>query len=428
MKHFLLFFTAIASLYIVTGCSKKQIYSTGLKYQTDTEPPTYSDIEYSRPLSYDPYAIKRRTVEEMQAKHRTVNRNFPAEKLKKIDREIEKFKQELETQTDQKDPAAPQILSGTEKTKAQIKPARMITYDGFIACRSIKPDSLISRAVALAESLKGYVEERNGQSVTLRIPVPKFEIIYDSLLKLGEVTNYRRSAEDITDAFRDTDLRMTVLEKTIERYVKLISLVKEEKEKIALLKEIERLRVELESLQVRKSVLALRADFAMIVYTVQQVTTGFAGVQETGQVKGLEWISGLDPVTPYRLGRKLKLEIPDGMVRLEKRNYWITQSPAGSRVWTARIQNEPAGTSDFWINTLGFQLQDRFLTVDTSTVSGYRFLRCTPQPGVNYRYNVGIRVVKKEVYILQCFFPDEIQEKRYFDTIKKILASDGGAS
>jgi hypothetical protein len=100
---------------------------------------------------------------------------------------------------------------------------------------------------------------------------------------------------------------MTVLEKTIERYVKLISLVKEEKEKIALLKEIERLRVELESLQVRKSVLALRADFAMIVYTVQQVTTGFAGVQVTGQVKGLEWISGLDPYTPYRLGRKLNL-------------------------------------------------------------------------------------------------------------------------
>jgi hypothetical protein len=90
----------------------------------------------------------------MQAKHRTVNRNFPAEKLKKIDREIEKFKQELETQTDQKDPAAPQILSGTEKTKAQIKPARMITYDGFIACRSIKPDSLISRVLHLQNRSK----------------------------------------------------------------------------------------------------------------------------------------------------------------------------------------------------------------------------------------------------------------------------------
>lgn len=164
------------------------------------------------------------------------------------------------------------------------------------------------------------------------------------------------------------------------------------------------------------------------MYSVQQVTTGFAGIQKTGQMKGFGWISGLDPVTPYRLGRKLKLEIPDGMVRLKKRNYWITQSPAGSRVWTARIPNKPAGTSDFWINALAFQLQDRYLTVDTSTVSEYRFLRCIPQPGINYRYNVGVKVVRKKVYILQCFFPDEIQEKRYFDTIKKNLASDGGAS
>jgi hypothetical protein len=426
MKKFLLMCTAIISVCIASGCSPKPLLkasSPASQYQNNPQ----SQISDSRAKSKN-FVFDNAEVVGYLDNPTPVYLTESSEKNQNIDEELEKLKQELETLPENGNQSGLETKYGLTKQQILVKKKRMITYDGFISSRSIKPDSLISSAVALAESLKGYIEVRNGRSVTLRIPVPKFGIVYDSLLRLGEVIDYQRSAEDITDLFRDTDLRVAVLEKTIERYVKLIRLVKEEKEKISLLKEIERLREELESLRVQKSVLALRAEFAKIVYSVQQVTTGFAGIQQSTQMKGFQWISNLDPVSPYRFGRMLKLKIPDGMVKVKHRNYWITQSPAGSRIWTAKVPNNPEGTSDFWINGLAFELQERFLTVDTSSASGYRFIRCTPQQGVNYRYDVGIKVVRNKVHILQCFFTDEIQENRYFDNVKKILAADGGAS
>jgi hypothetical protein len=347
-----------------------------------------------------------------------VRQEHPPEKSQEIDAQLEQLKQELDQ---------PQT-SSSKAVQQEVKQKRMITYDGFISCRSVKPDSLLNKAISLTESLKGYVEVRNEGSVTLRVPVNRFSTVYDSLMKLGEIIDYQRTAEDITDAFRDTDLRVTVLEKTIERYVKLIKLVKEEKDKIALLKEIERLREELETLKVQKSVLALRAEYGKLVYSVQQITTGFAGIQRSDQIKGFEWLSYLDPFNTYRYGKMLKLTTPDGFVKMNERNFWIVQSPAGSKIWTTVVPNNPSGTSDFWINAVSYKLKEQFISVDTSSISDYKFIRCIPQPGVNYRYYAGLKVVGKEIHLIQCYFPDELQENRYFTNIKKVLTTNGDAS
>jgi len=314
-------------------------------------------------------------------------------------------------------PRLPQQAPQTE-----IKPRRMVTYDGYITTRSINPDSLITVAVALADSMQGYVEVRSNLSVTLRVPVAAFNVVYDSLLKLGEVLNYQKTAEDITDAFRDTDMRIVVLEKTIERYVKLLRLVKEEKEKITLLKEIERLREELEVLRVRKSMLALRAEFAKVVFTVQQLKTGFT-YAAAGDLEGFEWIAHCDPLNANSFGKKLVLEVPTGMTALTKRPFWIAQSPAGCKVWTSQVRNMPKGTSTFWINAIACRMKEQYAQVDTSSIGGYRFVRCVPNPGVKYRYYVGVRVVDKDVQVVHCYFPDEVQEKRYLKSIQQVLVA-----
>jgi hypothetical protein len=409
------FFVAVIWL-LPPGCSKKMVkYAPSQSYSSDNEAP-----------------------KKMRAPGKTfVSSN--AETSGYLDNptslyildspENETYKQEQSLSSDNKGSLQQQIVQQVmSQGQVRGKQKRMVTYDGFITTRCTKPDSLITTAVAFAESLKGYVEMRNNASVTLRIPVAVFDAVYDSLLKLGEVVDYQKSSEDITDAFRDTDLRVTVLEKTIERYVKLIRLVKEDKEKISLLKEIERLREELEVLRVRKSVLALRAEFAKVQFTVQQITTGFAGIVRNDRIHGFEWMAFLDPVNFYRFGKRHKIPVPEGMVRLKNRNFWIAQSPAGSRTWTARVQNKPQGTSDFWIDAVACKLREQFLVVDTASAAGYRFAECTPQPGVNYRYRVGVKVVGTSICIIQCFFPDEIQEGRYFGAVIKALETAGGAS
>jgi len=332
--------------------------------------------------------------------------------------------------------ALPQVPMSVGKSGVQYtgkpgtgrKMKRMVTYDGRIVCRSLRPDSLVELAVALGQSLGGYVEARNMYSVVLRVPVARFGTLYDSLLSIGDVIDFLKTAEDITDAFRDTDLRITVLEKTIERYVRLVQLVKEEKDKIALLKEIERLREELEVLRVQKSVLSLRAEFAKLEYSVEQISTGFASFGAHQPVAGLEWISLLDPINSYRMGQRYDMTVPDGMVRIHDRNFWMVQSPAGSRIWTSLMPDVPQGTSDFWINAVAFALADQFPVVDTSSAAGFRFVHCTPHPGLNYRYSVAVRVEGKRVAVVQLYFPDEAQKERYFGAVVKALSGAGGAS
>ena len=70
--------------------------------------------------------------------------------------------------------------------------------------------------------------------------------------------------------------------------MQLLPLIEKEKEKIALLKEIETLRERLELLKVRKKTLTRRADFATIHFIVRQRETGYVSYSNRTPGKGFK--------------------------------------------------------------------------------------------------------------------------------------------
>ncbi|NLW32522.1 MAG: DUF4349 domain-containing protein [Fibrobacter sp.] len=301
--------------------------------------------------------------------------------------------------------------------------SRMITYEGSVTARSSQVDSLLDLAVKIAKDVDGYLQNRKDNTVTIRVPSEKFDLVFDSLIGFGENTDFKKSAEDISDAFRDTDLRIQILGRTIERYLKLLSLVDKETEKLKLLKEIERLQGELEILEVQKKVLSSRAEFAIIHFTVhlRRPNVYMAKQFETA---GFHWIEKLDIVNSKPTGKWLDFEVPSGMVKVENVRFWLTESPGGTRMWTARLRNDPGGTSRFWIDAIKFRLERRFLKSSISSCNKYKLIRFKPFPGSSYVYTVGVSVKDDEIYLLQMYFPDEEQEKRYFESIKEVISGE----
>lgn len=301
------------------------------------------------------------------------------------------------------------------------KTGRMVTYTGTITTRSTNPDSLLETALQLAKSVDGYIERREQSMVTVRVPAHHFAMVYDSLVKLGEVVSFNKFTEDITDAFRDTDQRIAILQKTIDRYVQLLLLVEKETEKITLLKAVEALQEEMEFLKVLKKTLAKRAEYATIHFTVEARETGFRSYAYSAG-RGFTWIQELSPFNYKKFGGKLTFCVPEGMVLLKKKNPWAVQSPGGTRVWSGRIKNKPCGTETYWIDAILFRLKDEYQFSELDTVGNYHLIWFTPYPGSGYLYAVGVKVVKKNIYVIQCYFPNEEQIARYRKAVEIALS------
>lgn len=300
----------------------------------------------------------------------------------------------------------------------------MVTYTGLITTRTTNPDSLIETALKLAKNVDGYIEQRHGYSITLRVPSDKFSFVYDSLLTLGEIISFQKSSEDITDAFRDTEQRIRILQKTIERYIQLLPLVSKEREKIALLKKIEKQREQLELLEVQRKSLIRRAEYATILFSVEQRSTGYNNYSDQPPIKRFAWISALSPFEYRKFGKKLTFPIPEGMIRAKTKGVWTMQSPGGTRAWSGKLPNYPRATTGFWIDAIQFRLKESYLSIATDTIGDFHTLLFTPFPGSNYRYMLAVKVVKKKIHVLQYYFPDTLQEQRYRNAIETALKGE----
>ena len=84
----------------------------------------------------------------------------------------------------------------------------------------------------------------------------------------------------------------------------------------------------------------------------------------------------------------------------------MAESPSGTKIWTAKIKNRPAGTQRFWVQALLFRLGEQYST------------------GSSYIYTIGIRVTSGKIFVVQAYFPDQKEQQRYLEAVYKVLGKD----
>jgi hypothetical protein len=315
----------------------------------------------------------------------------------------------------------------TEPAPAQpIERARMVHYNGYAKLRVTSPKESIAAAIKSGQEVGAYVETMNDTLLTLRVPVAKFRELFATLVKLGDVLERSMTAEDVTDAYTAADLRLKTLKASRDRLITLLGHARSENEKLQLLAEIRRLTEEVDRLEMEIKTLASLAAFSRL--TLQMVPRQAHEAAAPEELAAFRWIRDL---SPFRRdvaaeGKRLDLKVPEGMVLLGKSERWTAEGADGAVIWASRRDNEPKGTTEFWLESLRGRLAPEYGSAESLRIGGFQFLRLVDQSEVAYRYLVGVRVDDGKLQLIEIYYPTAEHEKRYAPAIKAAL--EGGAS
>jgi hypothetical protein len=278
---------------------------------------------------------------------------------------------------------------------------------------------VLDSAVAVVKAAGGYLEQRSSGFVALRVPAADFESLFVRLMRLAEVVAYSQEAEDITEAFQDTEQRLRVVEATLERLEALVQKAKTEAQKLRLLRELKRLREEREVLESRRRELVQNARFASIRLSVQlhSPMAGTGGARS--EIADFRWIHALNPFQDKRFRRlgTTFFETPAGMVRSK---FWYPRrmtSSQGSEFWGSDVDVDILGDSRFWMEAIRTRLKDGYKVTVTLRAGDYQFCSFQsfgPRP---YFYWVGVRARGNVLDLAEIYFPDEGEQAKLLPAI-----------
>ncbi len=309
------------------------------------------------------------------------------------------------------------------------RPDRMVHYDGFARMRATRPSETVDAVAKLATDVGGRVDRLTDTQATVRVPVASFDEVWAAVLDLGDVLSKQVRADDITDQFRDIDLRVKTLRTMQQRLIRLLSRARTEEEKLALLEQITRVTEELDRTESQLRALRDLASMSRISVAVEPRELGRQ--QAEGLVlSGFEWLRSLSPFNRSVWGddKRIELPTPDEMVSLTKNGPWIAESPDRTVIWTMRVENDPRGDADFWRKSLHEVLASDFENVATRDVGNWA---CSTfdEPGADepYRWQVCLTERGRHVEVVQTYFPGPAQVERFAERVDAALTGGGEA-
>jgi hypothetical protein len=297
-----------------------------------------------------------------------------------------------------------------EQTPAQ----RMLHYYASAQLRVDSPRKTADEASRIAIESGGFVEQLATNAVVLRVPVAQFRAVLASLLKLGDVISKTISAHDVTDAFAAVELRLQTAKTSRDRLIVLLAKARTEREKLDLLREIQRLTQEIDELDNASKTLVSLANFSRIQLTLEERTRAL-NAQADEPVAAFQWIHAL---SAFRRdvafeGKKLKLDVPQGFVQLDDKQHWIAESADAAVFWSSKRDNAPQGTTRFWADAVKARLEPEFASVKEEQAGAFTVLRFVDRSDSPYHYLVALRANGDALEVIEAHFPTAEQEKRY---------------
>jgi len=295
---------------------------------------------------------------------------------------------------------------------------RMVNYTGSITMQSAEPEVLIDTVAALAKAKGGSISNRRNSFISLQIPVAEFKNFFNQILKLGRVTSKNISASDITEAYADNAARLSIAESTLARLQQLLAAAKTEQEKIALLKEIQRVSEQIEQRKLEEKELLRQAAFSTINLWVSNIP---AVIPYRANIKAFEWFSNL--LNNSNSGKALKLSIPKDFIETaDTKREWSAASALNAKFSAFERKNEPQGTTNFWAEAMLEFFKSQY-AAELKTEENFSLIRLQSfgtEPEIHY-----IALLKKSdektLRIAVAYFPNIEAEKKNSEAVLEVL-------
>lgn len=317
-----------------------------------------------------------------------------------------------------------------KKGSAQAEPlrtqaaARMVQYTAALKLKVVNGTETLEKAANLNDSMGGYVESLVDSTLVLRVPVARFRELFAALLNLGEVIERSINAEDVTDAFAAMDLRAGILRASRDRLVTLLGRATTARQKLELLSEIDRLTQAIDQLEAAMTATASLAAYSRITLEAVARTLQLDS-SANEKIAVFRWIHALSPFDKSTAigASRLKLDAPEGMLAIERDDdLWLAESADGAAIWASERDNEPRGSTEFWVEALRARLGPQYVESEVTDVGGFKVLRLIDEKNdTAYRYLVALRARGKKLQVVEVYFSSLAQEKRYAAAVQAVM-------
>ena len=154
--------------------------------------------------------------------------------------------------------------SSATATDASNTRAPMLVYTAQVTMAVFEVNASLARVETIGRELGGFLAKRDDRSVTIRVPAAAFEDAVKRIEAVGDMLHRNVSAEDVTEEFRDLEVRLRSARAVQTRLTELLTKAAKVEESIAIERELDRVTGEIERIEGRIKFLRDRAAFSTI--------------------------------------------------------------------------------------------------------------------------------------------------------------------
>jgi hypothetical protein len=168
---------------------------------------------------------------------------------------------------------------------------RMITYSISLEL-SVK--NTVETKEILIEQVKnynGFIVRETENYITTRIPVENMENFVNNAKTLGKIENESKTGTDITDQYRDNNIRLENLKSVRDKYLSLLEKANAVSDILSIEKELERVNTEIELLEGKIKYAEQSTAYSNItVRFKEKAKPGPIGWIFYGLYRGIKWL------------------------------------------------------------------------------------------------------------------------------------------
>ncbi len=147
---------------------------------------------------------------------------------------------------------------------------RKIIFNGGLMLQVADADAAEKEIRRAAEAVKGWIHKIDGPTFTLRIPAAQFMATMETVAKLGRVLDRKIAGTDVTEEYKDLQLRLENAEKLRTRISALLEKTKDVKEALEVERELSRVTEEVERLKGKLNAMNDAVTYSTVVVTLQR--------------------------------------------------------------------------------------------------------------------------------------------------------------
>ncbi|UCG16148.1 MAG: DUF4349 domain-containing protein [Phycisphaerales bacterium] len=194
--------------------------------------------------------------------------------------------------------ARPLLASLTAQQTSVPLERRIVVYSSGYRIVVQEVDQAMEDMEQIAGSFEGYVQLVDGDTITIRVPVARYQEAVKRVESLGNVVHRKMEATDVTEEYVDLEARLRNATAVRARLEALLTKADDVKAALEVEKELKRLGEEIERLEAKLELIKNRVAFSSISVTFERVARS-AGLIRATRLP-FDWLRELDP---YRLLR-----------------------------------------------------------------------------------------------------------------------------